>query len=68
MVGTEGMRLKQTQSMTKCLQRWNQRNKTTNAISIFINVYNVVIFHNIKEFIIELLKVLLLISAVSIAP
>ena len=48
MVGTEGMKLKQTQSMTKCLQRWNQRNKTTNVISIFINVYNVVIFHNIK--------------------
>lgn len=49
MVGTEGMRLKQTQSMTKYLQKWNQRNKTTNVISIFINVYNVVIFHNVKR-------------------
>ena len=34
--------------MTKCLQRWDQRNKTTNVTSVFINVYNVVIFHKIK--------------------
>lgn len=49
MVGAEDMRLKQTQSMTKYLQKCNQRNKTTNVISIFINVYNVIIFHNVKR-------------------